>query len=59
MNAKTCADLIEEMIELKVQQHTESHLKANPELARILEQKRETDRRRLEQIRLELVRVLG
>lgn len=50
--------LIEEMVDLKVQQHTESHLKVTPELAGVLHQKRETDRRRLEQIRAELVRVL-
>lgn len=46
------------MVDLKVQQHTESHLKVTPELAGVLHQKRETDRRRLDQIRAELVRVL-
>ena len=50
--------LIEEMVDIKVQQQTEAHLKVSPELAGVLHQKRETDRRRLEQIRAELVRVL-
>ena len=50
--------LLEEMVDLKVQQHTEAHLKTSPELAMVLQQKRETDRRRLDQIRAELIRVL-
>jgi hypothetical protein len=50
--------LLEEMVDLKVQQHTESHLKTTPEIAMVLAQKRETDRRRLDQIRAELIRVL-
>jgi hypothetical protein len=50
--------LLEEMVDLKVQQHTESHLKTSPEIAMVLAQKRETDRRRLDQIRAELIRVL-
>ncbi len=50
--------LIEEMVDIKVQQYTEAHLKVSPELAGVLQQKRETDRRRLDQIRAELVRVL-
>ncbi len=50
--------LLEEMVDLKVQQHTEAHLKATPEIAMVLAQKRETDRRRLDQIRAELIRLL-
>lgn len=50
--------LLEELVDLKVQQQTEAHLKTTPELARVLAQKRETDRRRLDQIRAELIRVL-
>lgn len=50
--------LLEEMVDLKVQQHTEAHLKTSPEIAAVLMQKRETDRRRLDQIRSELIRVL-
>ena len=59
MNAETFVKLIEEMIDLKLQQHAQANLKASPEIARILEEKRFTDRRRLEQIRAELVRSLG
>jgi len=59
MNAETFVKLIEEMIDLKLQQHAQANLKASPEMARILEEKRITDRRRLEQIRAELVRWLG
>jgi hypothetical protein len=57
MNAETFINLIEEMVDLKVQQEAAAHLKLNPEVARLLAQKRETDRRRLEQVRAELIRV--
>ena len=59
MNGDTLVRLIEEMMDLKVQQYAESHLKHNPEVARLLIEKRETDRRRLEQIRVELVRLMN
>jgi len=58
MNAEILVKLIEEMIDLKLQQHAQANLKASPEITRILEEKRVTDRRRLEQIRAELVRLL-
>ena len=50
MHAETLVKLIEEMMDLKVQHYAESHLKPNPEVAKLLLEKRETDRRRLEQI---------
>jgi len=59
MNAEKLVKLIEEMMDLKVQQYAESHLKPNPEVARLLMEKRETDRRRLEQIRAELARLIS
>jgi len=59
MNAESLVKLIEEMIDLKLQQHAQANLKASPEIIRILEEKRVTDRRRLEQIRAELVRLLS
>jgi hypothetical protein len=59
MNGETLVKLIEEMIDLKLQQRAQANLKANPEIARILDEKRVTDRRRLEQIRAELARLLG
>ncbi len=58
MQAINFIALLEEMVDLKVQQQTESHLKVTPELAGVLYQKRETDRRRLDQIRSELIRIL-
>jgi hypothetical protein len=58
MHASTFIGLLEEMVDIKVQQQTEVHLKPTPEVAAVLHQKRETDRRRLEQIRAELVRIL-
>ena len=51
--------LIEEMIDLKLQQQARTNLKVSPEIARFLEEKRITDRRRLEHIRAELTRLLG
>ena len=59
MNGDNLVKLIEEMIDLKVQQYAESHLKHNPEVARLLIEKRETDRRRLEQIRAEMARFIN
>ncbi|HXJ61817.1 MAG TPA: hypothetical protein VNU68_34685 [Verrucomicrobiae bacterium] len=59
MNPEAWVRLIEEMIDLKIQQHAESHLKPNSEVARLLQEKRHTDRRRLDQIKMELVRMLG
>ena len=59
MNGDTLVKLIEEMMDLKVQQYAESHLKHNPEVTRLLFEKRETDRRRLEQIRAELSRLIN
>lgn len=58
MTAEALVNLLEELVDLKIQQQTETHLKISPELGRILLEKRETDRRRLDQIRAELVRVL-
>jgi hypothetical protein len=59
MNGDSLVKLIEEMMDLKVQQYAESNLKHNPEVARLLIEKRETDRRRLEQIRAELARLMN
>ena len=46
------------MMDLKLQQYAQAHLKLTPEVAQILHEKKETDRRRLDQIRRELVRFL-
>ncbi len=58
MTAESLVGLLEEMMDLKIQQYAESQLKVPPELSRILVGKRETDRRRMEQIRAELVNFL-
>ena len=50
--------LIEEMMDLKIQQYAESQMRPTPDIARLLSEKRQTDHRRLEQIRVELVRFL-
>jgi len=58
MTAQSLIGLIEEMMDLKVQQYAESQMKLTAEVAPLLKEKRETDKRRLEQIRIELVRFL-
>ncbi len=58
MTAESLIGLFEEMVDLKIQQYAELNLKVSPELTRILSEKRETDRRRMQQIRAELVRFL-
>ena len=58
MTAEKFVNLIEEMTDLKIQQFAESTMKPTTEIARILHEKRETDRRRLDQIKTELVRTL-
>ena len=58
MNTETVVKLMEEMVDLKVQNFAESMMKPTPEVTRLLHEKRATDRRRLEQIKAELVRLL-
>src|SRR5438045_4873930 len=58
MTAQSLIGLIEEMMDLKLQQYAESQMKLTPEVAPLLKEKRETDKRRLDQIRIELVRFL-
>ena len=58
VNAELFVKLVEEMTDLKLQQQAEPNLKLNPEVIRLLQAKRETDRRRLEHIRQEMVRCL-
>ena len=59
MDANTFMSLLEEMVDIKIQQHTEAQMRPTPEIAGVLFQKRETDRRRLEQIRVHLIRALA
>jgi len=58
MQGNNLVKLIEEMIDLKIQQYAESHLKPTTEVAKLLGEKRNTDRRRLEQIKTEMVRII-
>jgi|GEM_PF-2180532 len=59
MHPSTFLGLLEELIDIKVQQQTEAHLKTSPEVAAVLHQKRETDKRRIDQIRAELLRLMS
>jgi len=56
MTAETLIGLLEEMMDLKLQRYTQAHLKLTPDVAQILHEKKETDRRRLDQIRNDLIR---
>ena len=59
MTPERLIELIEELVDLKVQKYVEMNLKLPPDVTRFLQAKRETDRRRLDQIRAELVRALA
>ena len=58
MSPKQFVGFLEELIDLKIQYFAEMQIKATPEVSRVLQEKRETDRRRLEQVRKELIAVL-
>ena len=58
MSAEAFVNLIEEMVDIKVHQQAEMRLHAKPELARLLQEKRSGDRRRLDLIKQELTRLL-
>ncbi|MBE0544794.1 MAG: hypothetical protein IH623_25940 [Verrucomicrobia bacterium] len=59
MKPETFVKLFEEMVDLKIQLQLAASLKVNPDLSKMLAEKRETDRRRLEQIRVELIQFLS
>ena len=59
MTSEALVSLLEEMMDLKIQIYTDQTMKCSPEVARVLEEKRKTDKRRLEQIHRELVRFLS
>ena len=58
MTAEHFIGLLEELVDLKVQQRDVAHLKPNAEVAAVLHTKREMDRRRLDEIRVELATLL-
>ena len=57
-NAEQFVKLIEEMIHLKVQQELDANKRPMPEIARVLSEKRISDQRRMEQIKLEMTMLL-
>jgi hypothetical protein len=59
MSAEDFVNMLEEMIDLKVQQRTQINLRTTPEIARVLQDKQETDRRRLAQLKVQLVQLLS
>ena len=59
MNAGIIVKLIEEMMDIKVQQKAEAGIQSKPELARLLQEKRFADHRRLELVKQELTRQLS
>jgi hypothetical protein len=58
MTAEALVQLMEEMVDIKIHLLAQSSMKLSPEVARLLHDKRDTDRQRLEQIRTEMIRIL-
>ena len=60
MSPENFIDLVEELVDLKIRQHTEpQNMKMTAEFGRMLHEKREDDRRRVQQVKYELVRILS
>ncbi len=59
MSPERFIDLLEELVDVKVQQYSEPHMKMTPEIGRMLQEKRENDRLRVDHIKSELVRILN
>jgi len=55
MTAETLIRLLEEMMEIKIRHYTPFQMKLNPEVAKLVKEKREDDQQRLNQIRTALV----
>jgi hypothetical protein len=58
MTAEAWVQLIEELIDIKLARFAAANMKLSPELTRLLHDKRDTDRQRLQQIRAELAQTL-
>ena len=58
MTPEMFVKLIEDMIDLKIQQQLEAHIKTSQQVSGLLHKKREEDRQRLRQIKEELVKML-
>ena len=59
MKAESIVALIGELVDIKVRQQQDRNIKSNPAVAKLLEQKRSTDRRRIDEINAELTRLLS
>jgi hypothetical protein len=58
MSAQEFVGLLEKLIDLKLQQHAELQMKVAPEMNHFLQQKRESDRQKIVQIRAQLITAL-
>jgi hypothetical protein len=58
MTAQMLVELLEEMVDLKVRQYMEKGLGLPPELKHLMRDQREADKRRLDQVRAQLVQFL-
>ncbi len=58
MTADTLIGLLEEMMDIKIRHYGPFQTKLNPEVVKLLKEKRTDDQERLNQIRTELVQFL-
>jgi hypothetical protein len=58
MSAQEFVGLLEKLIDLKLQQQAELQMKVAPEMNHFLQEKRESDRQKMVQIRKQLVTAL-
>jgi hypothetical protein len=58
MTAETLIGLLEEMVEIKVRHYVPFQTNLNPDVARMLREKRDEDTQRLSDIRTELISFL-
>lgn len=59
MTAENLIGLLEEMMEIKIRHYVPFQAKLNPEVVRMLKDKREEDHERLSEIRSELIQFLA
>jgi hypothetical protein len=58
MSAQEFVGLLEKLIDLKLQQQAELQMKVPPEMNRMFQEKRESDRQRMAQIKRQLIAAL-
>ena len=59
MTPENFIELLEEMIDLKIQQQLEAHMKTSRQVAGLLHDKRTADQQRLAQIKAQLAALLS